>query len=131
MVYLTANNSELEAPREFKSGYAIEETFLNVMRQKCPNVSGTIDAPLNDEDPEIKKEKLSVTEVFIPESIINKMEKFSNWKKLVKTIGQLKHMAETRSWKKAEFTADLEEKSKKFIISKVQNHYFGSEIAKL
>ncbi len=90
---------------------------------------------LNEDDPEIKRAQVHTTKANEERSLSDRLQKFSDWKRVVKAIARLKRLAKEVKGLKTRFNevTTLEERmqAEQFIIHAVQEEAFSDEIKAL
>ncbi|XP_056603346.1 uncharacterized protein LOC130420207 isoform X2 [Triplophysa dalaica] len=90
---------------------------------------------LNEDDPEIKRAQVHTTEANEEKSLLDRLQKFSDWKRVVRAIARLKRLAkEVKGLKtRSNEVTTLEERmeAEQFIIHAVQEEAFSDEIKAL
>lgn len=80
-----------------------------------------LEAVVEETDPEVRRVKVNTT-VVDPANTLNlgdRLKKFSDWKKLVRAIGNLKQMAQKKTWAIADLSRDQVKEAETIIVKVV------------
>lgn len=123
----------LTAKEPMESNWFTGPSFL--WQKELPKEEETKAEKINSEDPELKRAQVLTTKVMEERSLSDRLEKFSDWRRLVKAIARLKRHAkeaqglQTRSI--AVTTLEERQEAEQFIIQVVQREAFSEELKAL
>lgn len=123
----------LTAKELVESNWFTGPSFL--WQKELPKEEETKAEEIDSEDPELKKAQVLTTKATEERSLSDRLEKFSDWRRLVKAIARLKRRAKEAQGLKTRSigitTFEERQEAEQFIIQVVQREAFSKEIKAL